>query len=222
MIVNELDEKTTSKRIINALGKARKQLPKGSAGIIYIQLPHIQEKQIFRVIDESWARVSLWLKNDTSRINAVILSYLLNQNSQNSPPVSCHAVIPNYDSYIPLPIDRRVLGIQKLPDENINAKEGALCLRLDNNLVFHKGTTELMLSRISSNGHVQLSIWKTWDNKFRLELTTRYSGRTMVESKPWGEINLPSRIMAIWSLKFASLSICVESTWQDKELKGSD
>lgn len=214
---NPHEDNYIAKRIINVLKKARKQIPIGNPGIVYVELPYEIIDRLAIVIDFVWDEVHSWLNKNTKRINAVVLSYSVFQYHNNKPIGHFgHTPIPNYNSAVDLPRGFRIVGTTVYNnDTNINAEEGSLLFRISDKLEFKSGIYEMLFGHDTPDAQTQLRFFKTHENKIRLEFVSKETGRYFIESNVWEKSTWPAKYGASWCQKRKIINMGIEGDWYE-------
>jgi len=97
-----------SKKIIEGIKSAIKQLPSEYPGLVYVELPDVRGDEFYEIIEKSYKEVFNYLKNNTTRIYAVILSSKLSFHDGSSRNEMFHFLIPNISCDKTMPKDFQI------------------------------------------------------------------------------------------------------------------
>ena len=113
------------KRIQGEIKKARKQLPKNKSNLLHIQLPIHADIDFEQVIDTNYYEIKHRLEQDTTNINAIVLSnsHNLLRNHDYRVPLVQHVVIPNKNSATAMPSQFKHIGTIYIPTINVTTEK---------------------------------------------------------------------------------------------------
>jgi hypothetical protein len=171
-----------SKRLIHEFKKAIGQVPKSGPGIIHIEVPYKQGKQLLKVIDTVYPKIYKKLNMESSRINAVVISGTVVEASTPHTLLYNYYVVPNNNPCTTLPNDFSLVGTHDLGIP-LSDKEGTVEFTYKLPYKVQPGVPAIIFKHCSKTGMYQFSVWKTWEDKLRMDIVTPSLGRVFVEAE---------------------------------------
>ena len=172
-------------RIVSALKKARKQLPKQVPGIIHIELPLEPKNKLLAVVDVVYDDIIKRLENDTTRANVLILNGVRWDRVSYMPLCEEYYFFGNNNASKRIPkwfflINNGCLSSIK----NILAEGGGFEIEICPEDSWAKESYFPILSFSTPDAKRQLMIWRLRDYRLRMDLVSPLFGRRVVYTEP--------------------------------------
>jgi len=171
-----------SSRIMKELKKAARQIPANGMGIIHIEIPHKMGDSFLHVVDKNFEDVYNKINFDYSRINSVVLSAVTYEpNLHISPLIDNHYIIPKHNTKNSLPKGFRIIGTNPTVT-SIPSCEGTVEFKFGMFEDWNQSVPSFIYNNSSGDGAYQLRVWRTWSNRFRMDVVTPgINGRRIAE-----------------------------------------
>ena len=178
---------------------AKRQLPKGAAGVVHLQIPYRISKLFLDVLDDARPLIEQELRR-RPHVCAVVLTgrFLSEHVGRTHVPIETyHYVIPNFSSEHRLPGSFQLPGTCDIgdaarwfgtPDHLVQIERpfspGAtgtfqVSFFINEQLAQQKGL--YLLRHCSGDGREQLSVWQSFGNFFRIEVVIEQFGRRSLD-----------------------------------------
>ncbi|WP_319576738.1 hypothetical protein [uncultured Desulfobacter sp.] len=152
-----------SKQIVSYIQNARKKVPDGYPCILHINGGTNLRKRLYYFLGENSRIAFKSLNNNTSKINALCISYI---NFENP----LHFIIPNYRYSNPFPPDFRMFSTNNLGAEDKLPDKGSISLTCDFNKDGLVSFPFQLLWYSSDDGQYQINIIKYKKDSYSVEI----------------------------------------------------
>jgi hypothetical protein len=182
-------------RVASLLREASKQLPNDQPGVVHLQIPYRKSAHFLDVLDRIRPKIEDVLSR-RHHVCAVVLSgrFINSHMASDGFGITDHyAIIPNFNSQKTLPPDFRLLGsepipsflehigeldLTRIPNERFDVlPEGTILLEFGIYSPLMEQVGKYLIRYCSADGRRQLSVWQTFQNRFRLEVVHEQFGR---------------------------------------------
>jgi len=167
--------------------RLKKQFPEGSVNnLIYVNIPSGKGDEFLKCCDESYDLIYHRLNNDSTKVQALILTGMVSQIQSSIRPIAFHhRIVPNYNVAQSLSPRLEIVGAKSIPTINgeFNFKKGSTKFECCPDEGWRSNVTVDIFEVISHDGKNQLMIWKTWRDTFRIEYVSARGGRKVAESE---------------------------------------
>lgn len=182
-------------RLVRLFRDAASQLPRGSPGVVHLQVPYRAAPHFLDVVDRARPLLEREIARRQHVCAAVISGRFLNKRMaiEGNPIETSHVVIPNFAGTQRLPSGFRVLGAEDGTEVLRRAKEvdmshlpgggfdvlseGTFLMQFSINEPLADQPGRYQFRHCSDDGLRQLSVWQTYGNRFRIEVVHSSFGR---------------------------------------------